>query len=319
MASRILIGTSSWTDPTLVKDGGFYPPKTTTAEARLRFYASRFPLVEVDSTYYYPPSERNSVLWIERTPSHFTFNVKAYSLLTNHPTRPDSLYADIRADLPALAKRFVYRDALPQPAQDEVWQRFRDALMPLHSAGKLGAVLFQFPQWFTISRANKAYIEGCAARLPDFRVAVEFRHRSWMSSENAEETLGFLQAHDLPYVCVDMPQGFESSVPPVSAATTDDLAMVRFHGRNLLAWEHKGDTASERFRYDYPSAELKEWVPKIEHLAEEARETHVLMNNCYRDFAVRNARELAGMLHLALGEEDVEGGDGRAGGQAKLV
>ena len=100
MAGRVLIGTSSWTDPTLVKDGGFYPPGTKTAEARLRFYATRFPLVEVDSTYYYPPSERNSVLWIERTPPHFTFNIKAYSLLTNHPTRPDSLYGDLRETLP---------------------------------------------------------------------------------------------------------------------------------------------------------------------------------------------------------------------------
>ena len=178
MTGRTLIGTSSWTDPTLVKDGNFYPVGTKTAEARLRFYATRFPLVEVDSTYYYPPSEKNSVLWIERTPPQFTFNVKAYSLLTNHPTRPDSLYADIRESLPedSLKKRFAYREQLPDEAVEEVWQRFHDALMPLHSAGKLGAVLFQFPQWFTISRKNKAYIEECAERLRDFRIAVEFRH-----------------------------------------------------------------------------------------------------------------------------------------------
>ena len=100
MSGRILIGTSSWTDPTLVKEGNFYPPGTTSAEARLKFYASRFPLVEVDSTYYYPPSEKNSVLWIERTPPEFTFNIKAYSLLTNHPTKVDSLYNDIKAELP---------------------------------------------------------------------------------------------------------------------------------------------------------------------------------------------------------------------------
>ena len=96
----ILIGTSSWTDPTLIKDGDFYPPGTNTAEGRLKFYASRFPLVEVDSTYYFPPSERNSELWIERTPADFTFNIKAYSLLTNHPTQPESLYGDIKAELP---------------------------------------------------------------------------------------------------------------------------------------------------------------------------------------------------------------------------
>jgi uncharacterized protein YecE (DUF72 family) len=298
MSGKILIGTSSWTDPTLVKDGNFYPAGTKTAEARLKFYASRFPLVEVDSTYYFPPSEKNSLLWIERTPPTFTFNIKAYSLLTNHPTRPESLYGDIKATLPPgmLEKRFLYRDGLPDEAVDEVWQRFHDALMPLHSAGKLGAVLFQFPQWFTISRKNKAYIEECVGRLADFRIAVEFRHKSWMTPENSEESLGLLESLNVPYVCVDMPQGFDSSVPPVTAVTAADLAMVRFHGRNTSAWNVKSDTASERFRYDYPAAELQEWVPKIEHMAEETRETHVLMNNCYRDFAVRNAQELGTLL-----------------------
>ena len=296
---QILLGTSSWTDPTLVKEADFYPPDATSAEKRLRFYASCFPLVEVDSTYYYPPSEKNSVLWIERTPPTFTFNVKAYSLLTNHPTRPDSLYKDLQPSAP-VGKRFVYRDQLPSETVDEVWQRFRDALMPLHSAGKLGAVLFQFPKWFTISRASKAYIEECATRLPDYRVAVEFRHRSWMEERNAEETLGFLEERDLPYVCVDMPQGFDSSVPPVAAVTASDLAMVRFHGRNVQAWELKSDTASERFKYDYRREELTEWVPRIETLAQQARETHVLMNNCYRDFAVRNARELGDLLDVEL-------------------
>ena len=301
-SGTILIGTSSWTDPTLVKDGNFYPPGTSTAKARLEFYASRFPLVEVDSTYYFPPSEKNSVLWIERTPVRFTFNIKAYSLLTNHPTRPNSLYKDLAEQVPAevMDKRRLYRDKLPDEIVDEVWQRFRDALMPLHSAGKLGAVLFQFPQWFTISRTNKAYIEECVEHLPDYRVAVEFRHKSWMEDRNVDETLSFLRERDLPLVCVDMPQGFDSSLPPIAETTADDLAMVRFHGRDPAAWATKSETASERFRYDYPVDELREWVPRIEGLAEQARETHVLMNNCYRDFAVRNARELGGLLDLDL-------------------
>ena len=224
---RILIGTSSWTDPTLIKEADFYPPGANTPEKRLRFYATRFPLVEVDSSYYYPPSEANSVRWVERTPDDFTFNIKAYSLLTNHPTRPDSLFADIRESLPPIRKRFVYRDQLPQEAVDEVWQRFHDAIWPLHEAGKLGAVLFQFPQWFVRNRESRGYIQECKARLADYRVAVEFRHRSWMAPEHVEDTLGFLEELELPYVCVDMPQGFESSVPPVAAATTPDLAMVQ--------------------------------------------------------------------------------------------
>ena len=295
---NILIGTSSWTDPTLIKDGHFYPKEARSAEARLRYYAEQFPLVEVDSTYYFPPSERNSVLWIERTPKDFTFNVKAYSLLTNHPTRRDSLYKDLQDEIPAEleGKRNLYREQLPDAVVDEVWQRFHDALMPLHSAGKLGAVLFQFPQWFVIGRKSKEYILEAADRLKDFRIAVEFRHKTWLEERNAEETLSFLEEHDLPLVGVDMPQGFDSSVPPVAAATAKDLSMVRFHGRNNEAWNVKSDTASERFRYEYSQTELEEWAPRIAELAAETRETHVLMNNCYRDYAVNNARQLADLL-----------------------
>jgi len=296
--SRILVGTASWTDPTLVKDGRFYPPEARSAEARLRFYAEQFPIVEVDSTYYFPPSEKNSVLWIERTPKDFTFNIKAYSLLTNHPTKRESLYKDLHDELSDELenKRNLYREQLPDAIVDEVWQRFHDALMPLHSAGKLGAVLFQFPQWFVIGRKNKDYILECADRLKDFRIAVEFRHESWMNERNRVESLSFLEQRNLPFVCVDMPQGFVSSVPPIAAATADDLAMLRFHGRDPESWSSKSESASVRFRYDYKQEELREWVPRIRELAAQTRETHVLMNNCYRDWAVNNARQLAGLL-----------------------
>ena len=296
--SRILIGTASWTDRTLIKDGHFYPPEAKTAEARLRYYAEQFPIVEVDSTYYFPPSEKNSVLWIERTPKDFTFNVKAYSLLTNHPTRPDSIYKDLELPDELADKKNLYREQLPDAVVDEVWQRFRDALMPLHSAGKLGAVLFQYPQWFVIGRKNKDYILECADRLKEFRIAVEFRHKTWLEERNVDETLSFLSDHDLPYVSVDMPQGFDSSLPPIAAATADDIAMVRFHGRDRKAWAKKNVSASERFRYEYSEAELNEWVPRIRDVSEQARETHVLMNNCYRDFAVNNARQLGDLLDL---------------------
>jgi len=293
-----LVGISSWTEPTLVKAGTFYPPEANTAEERLRFYASQFPIVEVDSTYYFPPNERNSVLWIERTPKHFTFNIKAYSLLTGHPTRLESLYKDIREALPeeTTAKRNIYRDAVPDELVDEVWQRFRDALMPLHSSGKLGAVLFQFPQWFVIGRANREYILQVKDRMGDMQIAVEFRHRTWLEERNRERTLSFLEEHELPFVAVDMPQGFDSSLPPVAAVTSKQLAMVRFHGRDRKAWTTTDRGAAERFRYDYGDGELKEWVPRIRAMAEETREMHVLMNNCYRDYAVNNARSLWSFL-----------------------
>ena len=295
---RVLVGISSWTEPTLIKRGNFYPKGVTSAEDRLKFYATQFPIVEVDSTYYFPPSERNAALWAERTPKDFTFNITAYSLLTEHPTKLESLYKEIRESLPeeVTKKRNVYREKLPDEAVDEVWNRFRESLMPLHSAGKLGSVLFQFPQWFVIGRKAKDYILECKERLPDYLIAVEFRQKLWMEERNREETLAFLEEHDLPYVCVDMPQGFDSSIPPVAAATSKKLAVVRFHGRDPEIWEKKGQTAAERFRYDYKKEELAEWVSRIDALSSEAKETHVVMNNCYENYAVKSARQLADLL-----------------------
>ena len=138
MRGRVLVGISSWTEPTLIRRGQFYPKGAKTAEDRLKFYASQFPIVEVDSTYYFPPSERNAALWVERTPVDFTFNIKAYSLLTEHPTRVESLYPDVREALPAelAAKRNVYRDKLPSRLVDEVWDRFRQARSEERRVGK---------------------------------------------------------------------------------------------------------------------------------------------------------------------------------------
>ncbi|MGY0007579.1 DUF72 domain-containing protein [Micromonospora sp. I033] len=284
----IKVGTASWTDRTLL-DSGWYPASADNPEKRLSYYARQFPLVEVDATYYSPPAERTARLWVERTPPGFTFNVKAFSLLTGHPTRVSALYKDLR---PETEKKNVYPDDLPPQAYEEVWTRFLSALDPLVEAGKLGAVLFQFPPWFTIKRDNKQYLLEVARRCDPLRPVFEFRHASWFDGDNAEETLGFLRQHELPFVCVDMPQGHRSSVPPVLAATAD-LAVVRFHGHSDK-WTSKD--IHEKFGYDYSKRELRDWAPKLRELAGEAERTHVLMNNCYRDYAQRNATTLAGLL-----------------------
>ncbi|MCA1707611.1 MAG: DUF72 domain-containing protein, partial [Actinobacteria bacterium] len=99
-----------------------------------------------------------------------------------------------------------------------------------------------------------------------------------------------------PYVCVDMPQGFKSSLPPVVAATAD-LAVVRFHGHNAAEWE--SGSVQKRFKYLYSKEELEEWAPKVKDLSAHAEETHVLMNNCYRSYAQDNAKELADLLTSA--------------------
>ncbi|MET7833366.1 DUF72 domain-containing protein [Micromonospora sediminicola] len=285
---EIKVGTASWTDRTLL-DSGWYPASADTPEKRLSYYARRFPLVEVDATYYSPPAERTAGLWAQRTPPGFTFNVKAFSLLTGHPTRVSALYKDLRPDTD---KRNIYPDDLPAQAYEEVWTRFLSALDPLVDAGKLGALLFQFPPWFTIKRDNKQYLLEVARRCAPLRPVVEFRHASWFDGDNARETLDFLRAHDLPLVCVDMPQGHRSSVPPVLAATAD-LAVVRFHGHSDK-WTSKD--IHEKFGYDYSDRELRDWAPKLRELAGQADQTHVLMNNCYRDHAQRNAATLADLL-----------------------
>jgi len=285
---EIRVGTASWTDKTLLASG-WYPEGAESAEERLRFYAEQFPLVEVDSTYYTPPNERNSELWAQRTPEGFVFNVKAFSLLTQHPTKVSALYKDLRPDT---EKRNVYAKDLEPTVVDEVWERFLSALEPLHAVGKLGALLFQFPQWFPIGSRNRHYLLECKERAAPYRLCVEFRNRTWMSEENRDETLDFLRSYGVPYVVVDMPQGYPSSVPPVVAATAD-LAVVRFHGHSDK-WESKN--IYDRFGYLYSEAELREWAPRVKALATDAREVHVLLNNCYRNYAQVNARQLADLL-----------------------
>lgn len=290
------VGTASWTDKTLLASG-WYPPEASTPEERLRFYASRFPVVEVDATYYALPGERNAVLWGERTPAGFLFDVKAFSLMTGHPTRHRALPKDVRAVLPGNAPDPLYPKDVPDDVRERVWEMFRSALMPLHSAGKLGLVLFQYPQWFFPGSRAKEEILAARERLPDYDVAVELRQRKWFEDEAAAaKTLDFLRSEGIPFVCVDMPQGFASSLPPVAEATSDRWAVVRFHGRRSETWNKRGVPPTERFRYDYSKEELEEWVPRVERLRERARETHALFNNCYRDYAVRNAADFAGML-----------------------
>lgn len=287
--SDILVGTASWTDKTLL-ESGWYPPEVKTAEQRLGHYATRFPLVEVDATYYAPPAERTVGYWRDRTPEHFTFNVKAFSLLTQHPTRPGALYKDLRDKVPD--KKNVYLRDVPEEVAEEVWQRFLDALWPLHEAGKLTALLFQFPQWFPIGRHNKDYILEVKRRCEPMRICVEFRNKTWMSEENQEETLDFLTRYAVPYVSVDMPQGHPTSIPPVFAATTD-LAVLRLHGHSDR-WRSKN--IYERFGYLYSDEELKELAPKVRSLAGNAETTQVLFNNCYQDYAQRNATQLISLL-----------------------
>lgn len=293
--AEVRVGTCSWADRTLVRETDWYPRRTMSAAERLAHYAAHFPVVEADSTYYRPPSRQLTAGWAERSPAGFRMDVKAYSLMTGHPTKPETLWPDIAEalDPEAAGKRNVYPHHLPEDAVEEVWRRFADALAPLAEAGKLGAVLLQYPPWFTPKRANREELARARRRLDGLAVSVELRSPRWFGPDDLDRTIGWLADHDLALVAVDAP---EVSGLPRTAVATADHAVVRFHGRSDDTWSSRTATAAERFRYLYDRRELRPWVRKVAQLAEQTREVHVLMNNCYRDHAVRNAADMVDLL-----------------------
>jgi len=294
---EVRLGTASWTDPTMIVPGVFYPEGLKTAEDRLRFYASQFSMVEVDATYYALPYKRTAESWVERTPDDFVFDIKAHALMTGQPTEVSRLPKAIREELPdgVKEKERIYSKDMPGELLDAVYAQFREALEPLLDARKLGAVFVQFPKWVFPSNEARELILETRQRL-DLPIAVEFRHGSWFNEKNAERTIKFLQDNKIPYVAVDEPQGFKSSVPPVVFHTNDQLAVFRFHGRNRDNWEKKDIAPSERFRYLYDEDELADWTPKIAAIAKQTKQTHVVYNNCYSNYGTTNAREAARLL-----------------------
>jgi len=297
MTANVFIGTASWTDKTLIACKRFYPRAVASAEARLRYYAEQFPLVEVDSSYYALPSEANARLWAERTPDGFVFNIKAFRLFTQHQTPLAALPREMADDLRALRKANVYASDIPRELLDSIWDRFLSALEPLRAAGKLGALHFQFPPWFMANRENYRYIQATRDRLGAYQLTVEFRHNSWFAGNQAEATLKFERDHRLVNTIVDEPQGFDSSVPMIWEPTLGELALVRLHGRNAQTWNAKGlAAASDRFNYDYSDSELTELSKGIVQLAQKVKRVDVIFNNNYEDQGPRNARSLQKIL-----------------------
>jgi uncharacterized protein YecE (DUF72 family) len=295
----ILVGTASWTDKTLIDCGRFYPKEAKTPEARLRYYASIFPLVEVDSSYYGIPAPANANNWAERTPEHFIFNVKAFRLFTGHQTDPKVLHKDIKEALGS-TKTLYYRST-PAEIRDELWRRFIDAISPLKNAGKLGLVHFQFPPWLQCNREGHAHVLHCIEMMAGHVCSVEFRHESWWTEAQRAGTIDFLRELRAVHTIVDGPQGFANSVPLLAETTNPDYALVRLHGRNVDTYNVKGAaSAAERFDYDYPDQELREIMAEVVRLAYKVKHAHVIFNNCDEDKGQRNGISFMKML-LAYG------------------
>jgi len=295
--TAVRVGTCSWADESLVK--AWYPSSVRSAEARLRHYAGLFDTVEVNSSYYALPSADAAAAWARRTPEGFVFHVKAFGVMTRHPVKAEQLPPDLRD-----AVSLDQRGRVERPSREfraEIFRRFSDAIRPLKEAGKLGAVFLQFPRWVFPSNENRELILDARRRL-GVEVAAEFRNASWFNEKNAERTLRFLADNKVPYVMVDGPQGLKSSIPPLTAVTSPELAVIRFHGRRADLWEKPNIPVVERFRYLYDEDQLADWVPRIREVAKAAKRAHVLFNNCFGNYGTTNARELAALLREQLGD-----------------
>jgi uncharacterized protein YecE (DUF72 family) len=293
IAPQLLVGTASWTDPTLVKSDLFYPPGATTAAERLAFYASQFPTVEVDSSYYAILSEDVAKLWVARTPLGFIFNVKAFAWLTQHPAEASRLPTAIKAALPAELKSSGRIKNPPAEVLNLAFQMFWSSLKPLRDAGRMGLVLFQLPPYVTCRQSNLDYLAALPERLPGAAIAVEFRHPSWTdSARRRAETLGFLRNQGFAYVSVDAPA--QAGLGSVLATTAND-AYIRFHGRNGETWFKRNLSAAERFKYLYAERELAEWAGRLKQLTG-VRRAFAIFNNCYSNFGIMNATTMREML-----------------------
>jgi uncharacterized protein YecE (DUF72 family) len=294
------IGIASWLDQSLIASGRFYPRATMSAEDRLRWYARFFDCVEVNSTYYALPSPRNAALWAERTPPGFQFHVKAYSLMTGHHPRLDSLPAELRVMLPEEARlrrrAELDREQFPPEALDLCFELFRAALEPLAATGKLGYVLFQLAPWVRYDEPTLAYLASLRARLPGWPLAVEFRNETWIPERTAE-AVAFLARYGLTLVTVDAVWQ-----PWVEATTTAEWAVLRLHGRNLRGWLDQlaghEPTVAEKYDYLYGAEELAEMAGRARRLHRSARRVAVTFNNNNEDFPTQNALDLKRLLGL---------------------
>ena len=295
---RVLFGTTSWADRSLVQAGTFYPRRSMNARERLAYYAARFPLAQITTTFRFPPTPELATQWVDRTPDGFTFDIKVWSLLTGAPTMPDSLWPDLQNSVAAKHRdaRRLYAHHLPDDVLEECWTRFLHGLEPLRRAGKLGLLVLQYPGWFGPRPEAWAELALVSHRLADYQVAVDFRSAKWMADDadgGHEPQLEWLEEHGLAYVCVDGPGDGPRAGCGMVAATAD-AAVVRFIGRRTV----EGEPWTWPYRYN--DSELAEWAADIRNLAGSSSEVHVVMDNCWGSDAVDNASGLAEILRAHL-------------------
>ncbi len=314
MAGRILVGTSSWADPGFVRE--WYPPKLPAKE-RLPWYAQRFEAVELNSSFYAIP-DRNTVHgWVEATPDGFVFDVKVHRLLSRHAAPVDSLPPDLRD---GVQRNERGRVLLEPEIETTLARRLIEETEPLAEAGKLGAYLLQLTPAFSPGGHRLEELDALVECFAGRRLAIELRHRGWVSDKRREQTLGWFSERGVSFVCVDAPPGDHVPImPSLDAVTNGSLAYLRAHGRNTEGYL-TGKSVAERFAWRYSDDELQEIESRVEALAEQAGEVHVAFNNNRDDDAPTAAQRFRALLGQAPPAEDPPppGRPGSAGNPGQL-
>lgn len=282
---EIRIGTSGWSYPSGkgTWNGIFYPaPPRGKGRGKgsfdeLAFYAEHFDTVEINSTFYGIPSPATAKSWSRRTPRGFEFSLK----LNQKFTHPEMFQKATGGDPWSLGQADV--------------DQFRLALDPLASAGKLGALLAQFPASFKNEPDSRGYLEWLLERFRDYMIAVELRHRSW--SDDPRETLKLLEAVGAAWAQIDEPK-FRFSIRQNLLPNVRTFYYLRLHGRNAAQW-WKHESSDDRYNYLYSTEELEPFADAAETASRKVRKAYLYANNHFSAKSVANAA----ILKHQLGQE----------------
>ncbi|MBE5105476.1 DUF72 domain-containing protein [Bacillus thuringiensis] len=251
---------------------------------KLRTYSKYFPIVEVDSSFYAMQPARNYTKWAMETPNDFSFIVKAYQGMTGH-----------------------MKGEIPFSTFDEMFDVYKQSVLPLIEANKLKMILFQYPPWFDCKKKNVDFLRYTKEKMGDLPCTIEFRNQTWFYPEVRDKTLQFLEQEKWIHTICDEPQAGIGSVPLVLEVTNSDMALIRFHGRNVHGWLDKGENwRAVRCLYRYNNKELEEWVERLEQLKKKTKDIYVLFNNNSGGDAADNAKQLMKMMNITYGEPKPE-------------
>jgi uncharacterized protein YecE (DUF72 family) len=290
------IGTSGWNYPTGrgTWNGVFYPPPRRRPKGfdELAFYATHFNTVEVNTTFYGQPRAEVCQGWANRTPAGFEFSVKLYQKFT-HPKMYGQRVAGTMASEAAAMPDSDWLDAITKPNQADL-DEFRRGIDPLAQAGKLGALLAQFPPSFKDTPESRHYVATLLGELTGYPVAVELRHRSW--SDRIGDTLALLNEYHAAWVQIDEPK-FKFSIRQNYLPNVRGFYYMRLHGRNVARW-WRHDKSEDRYDYLYTADELREFSDTADAARRLVKKLYLYTNNHFSAKSVANAA----MIKRQLGE-----------------